>query len=303
MTKKTFKLGTRGSKLALWQSRYVSAQIRAQHPHIEIEELVIKTTGDKFLDSNLFELGGKGAFLKEIEEALLDCRVDFAVHSLKDVPAFLPEGLGLVAFLPREEASDVFLSFGENHFGQLKKGSVIGTSSLRRLIQLRQIRPDLQYKDLRGNIDTRLLKLQRGEYDGIVLAYAGLKRLGLQCPMMETLPTISAVGQGAIVVEARLDDPTTRNLVRTLNDFSTAEATMAERVFMSVLGADCRVPVGCHVKLKEEKAVYRCFVAHPLGNPFVKKEGEVDRGQLIKTLAGLADEMLKLGATEWMGKK
>lgn len=245
-------IGTRGSKLALWQANWVKEKLEELYPELNVEIEKIKTTGDKILDAPLAKIGGKGLFVKEIEEALLEKRVDIAVHSMKDVPTEIPEGLHISAICRREDPRDAFISRVGDSFRDLPEGAIIGTSSLRRTVQLRAIRKDIEIKPLRGNVDTRIRKLKEGHFDGIVLALAGLKRMGLEDIITETFSEetlIPAIGQGAIGIETRRDDDFVNEIIKPLNDPLTALCVSAERAFLSVMGGGCQVPLACHARV------------------------------------------------------
>lgn len=245
-------IGTRGSKLALWQANWVKKKLEELYPDIRVEIEKIKTTGDKILDAPLAKIGGKGLFVKEIEEALLEGRVDIAVHSMKDVPTEMPEGLHISAICRREDPRDAFISREGVSFQDLPEGSIIGTSSLRRTVQLKALRRDIEIKTLRGNVDTRIRKLREGQFDGIVLALAGLKRMGFEEIITETFSEetiIPAIGQGAIGIETRVDDEFINERVKPLNDPLTAVSVSAERAFLAVMGGGCQVPLACHVRV------------------------------------------------------
>lgn len=245
-------IGTRGSKLALWQANWVKEKLEELYPEIKIEIEKIKTTGDKILDAPLAKIGGKGLFVKEIEEALLDGRVDIAVHSMKDVPTEIPKGLHIAAICKREDPRDAFLSRDGIPLKDLPEGAVIGTSSLRRTVQLKALRKDIEIRPLRGNVDTRIRKLIEGQFDGIVLALAGLKRMGFEENIAEIFSEeilIPAIGQGAIGIETRVDDEFVNDIVKPLNDPLTALCVSAERAFLSVMGGGCQVPLACHAKV------------------------------------------------------
>jgi hydroxymethylbilane synthase len=245
--KKDITIGTRASKLALWQANHVKALLEEQfQANVTLKK--ISTKGDRILDRSLMDIGGKGLFLKEIEDALLVGEVDIAVHSMKDVPYELPEGLVITAILPRENPHDAFVSSRFKAFEDLPNDAVIGTTSLRRVEQLKQMNPNLKFKDLRGNVDTRLAKLQAGEYDAIVLACAGLKRLGLQEHICQELRIVPAVGQGAVGIECREMDDELVKMVSALNDAKTKDCVDLERYFLAQIEGDCKTPVGCHVK-------------------------------------------------------
>lgn len=244
------RIGSRGSKLALWQAQWVQQQIQAHHPGDAVEIEVIKTTGDRITDVPLGAIGVKGLFTKEIEEALLERRVDLAVHSLKDMPTDLPHGLALIAVSARELPNDAFVGQSPGaSLSTLPAGAMVGTSSLRRRCQLQHLRPDVRVVDLRGNVDTRLRKLDSGGLDGILLAAAGLRRLGLENRITELiLPAVMvpAIGQGALALEARADDAALPAHLSFLNSTASAQATAAERAFLRRLGGGCQVPIAGH---------------------------------------------------------
>lgn len=240
-------IGTRGSALALWQTEFVASEIKASDPCVEVEIKKIKTTGDKILDVPLAKVGGKGLFVKEIEESLLRGDVDLAVHSMKDVPTSLPSGLCIGAILKREDNRDVFISDSFGRIDELPPCASIGTSSLRRTSQLMSFRPDLKFRDLRGNIQTRLKKMRELNLDGIILAAAGVKRLGYQDSIRQYIPyelLLPAVGQGAIGVEIRISDDRIKKLVTRLSHSESCWAILAERAMMRRLEGGCQVPIG-----------------------------------------------------------
>jgi hydroxymethylbilane synthase len=240
------RIGTRGSQLALYQANWVREKVLQANPHLEVTLITIKTIGDKIQDAPLAKIGGKGLFVKEIEEALMQKKIDLAVHSIKDVPTELPEGLRLSAITKREDPRDVLISKDGTPLGNLPPGAKIGTSSLRRQAQLLHFREDFEMIPLRGNLDTRLKKLKTMNLDGIILAYAGVKRLGLQERIAETLSTevsLPAIGQGALGIETRTDDGEVKERTGFLNDPSSAIAISAERAFLRRLGGGCQVPV------------------------------------------------------------
>lgn len=244
--RKSIKLGSRGSKLALWQANHIKSIIESVH-NIDVEIIKIKTQGDKILDVALAKVGGKGLFVKELEEALIRGDIDFAVHSMKDVPVELPQGVHIAAITKREDARDAFLSKSYNAIRELPKGAKVGTSSLRRQCQLLHARPDLSVEVLRGNVETRIRKMVEGSYDAVILAYAGVKRLGLTEYVKEVFSeefSIPAIGQGALGIECRVDDEDTNNLLSTLNDEDTNYCVTAERAFLKVLQGGCQVPIG-----------------------------------------------------------
>ena len=240
------RIGSRGSPLALAQSENVRAQLVALHPGLEIEIETIRTSGDRFIDRDLSEIGGKGLFTKEIEEALIASRVDIAVHSMKDVPTWLPDGLGIFCLLEREDPRDVFISAAAGGLGGLESGAVIGTASLRRKAQILNSRPDLVVVPLRGNVQTRIEKIERGEADATLLALAGLKRLGIAegaGTVLETDEMLPAVAQGAIGIECRAEDTRVRELIAPLNHAPTLARVTAERAALAALDGSCRTPI------------------------------------------------------------
>ncbi len=258
MKKKKIIIGTRSSKLALWQAEFVKAELNRLYPDIEIELNKIKTTGDKILDVPLAQVGGKGLFVKEIEEALLGGKADIAVHSMKDVPTEFPEGLHLAVICEREDPRDALISqmqnikFKINNFQSIPKGAKIGTSSLRRACQLLSLRPDLKIEQLRGNLETRLRKLDEGRFDAIILAAAGVKRLGLEKRITEILPfeiSLPAIGQGAVGIECRIDDEFINKVIAPLNHLETAICVKAERAFLKKLEGGCQVPIAAHARI------------------------------------------------------
>jgi len=248
-------IGTRSSELALWQADYVAEQLREhyaeEYPDLVIEKKLITTKGDKVLDAPLAKIGGKGLFTKELEQAMLDGQIDMAVHSLKDMPTALPEGLTLAAITKRGGSGDAFVSHKYAHFYELPRGAKVGTSSLRRQAQLLHVRPDLQIESLRGNVLTRLKKLDNDEFDAIILAVAGLKRLGYSGQITEVLPKrimLPAVGQGALAIETRADDQEMIQAVDFLNDEQTVACAQAERSFLARVEGGCQVPVGVYAE-------------------------------------------------------
>jgi hydroxymethylbilane synthase len=284
------RIGSRGSPLALVQAREVQARL-AKATGLDparIEIKVIRTTGDAIQDRPLADAGGKGLFTKEIEEALLARTIDLAVHSSKDMPTVLPPGLVLSAFLPREDARDAFIGRAAKTLSELPAGAVVGTASLRRQALVKHLRPDAKIVPLRGNVETRLRKLEAGDFDATILAVAGLKRLGLleaATSFLEPEDFVPAVGQGAIGIETREDDDNTRTLVAALNDADTATALAAERAFLAVLDGSCRTPIGGHARVAGARIRFRGLIAKTDGS-------EV----LNVTREGRAAEAAKLGA-------
>lgn len=291
----TLRIGSRGSLLALWQAEHVKARLEAQGRVVTIR--VISTTGDRLLDRRLESVGGKGAFLKEIEEALLAHEVDLAVHSLKDVPTSLPEGLHLCAFLERADPRDALISRSGVGLDGLPSGARVGTTSLRRQAQLRARRPDLHLHDLRGNVDTRLRRLHAGDFDAILLAMAGLTRLGRATEVSEALAPevlLPAPGQGAIALECRVDDRATAAAAAGLHHVPTAQAVQAERAFLSALGGGCNVPLGAFAEPHAAGLRLRALVAREDGS--IVLHGERTGADPVPLGQGLAEELLACGA-------
>lgn len=294
------RVGTRGSPLAVRQTGWVAAELRAANPGLEIEIHRIKTSGDRIQHRSLAEVGGKGLFIKEIEEALLAGRVDVGVHSMKDLPAALPDGLEIVAVPPREDARDVLVSSFGGGLDGLRRGMRIGTGSLRRTALIRHARPDLEVVALRGNVETRLRKWRSGEVDAVVLAQAGLHRLGIQLPEAQPLPAqafIPAIGQGALALEA---SPENRwwPMLHAFDDPSTATATRAERAFLSALGGDCTTPVAAHAVPEGEALWLVAMIADPAGSGLVRGERRGARSEAEAIGRDLAEELLGRGGRE-----
>ncbi len=293
------RIATRQSPLALWQANHVKALLQDAHTDLKVELLPLTTSGDRWQEQSLAKAGGKGLFVKELEEALLEDRADLAVHSMKDVPARQPAGLSLCAFLAAEDPRDAFVSARFSSLEALPKNAVVGSSSLRRASQLLALRPDLKVRDLRGNVGTRLKKLDAGEFDAILLACAGLKRLGLQARIAEALDPqrfIPAVGQGIIGIECRDGDKSTRKLMRALNDSVSATRLAAERALNEGLGGNCNVPVAGHALLKSGRVNLTGLVASPDGQNLVRAtlEGAAADAEMIGRT--LAQQLLTMGA-------
>lgn len=271
-------VATRKSALALTQARAFLATLKAAHPGLEIEELHVTTTGDRVQDRALSQIGGKGLFIKEIEEALLAKQADIAVHSLKDVPAELAPALTIGCIPMREDARDVLISHDGRPFAALAQAANVGTSSLRRIVQLAALRPDLEFQPLRGNVDTRLRRCQEGAYAAIVLAYAGLRRLGLGDRVSEVLDPsicIPAIGQGALAIEQRAGDERVFDLLRPLHHGQTALCVSAERGVMVAVEGSCQVPVAAHAVQSGDKLKVVCMLAEPDGSKLRRRELEV----------------------------
>jgi hydroxymethylbilane synthase len=296
------RVGTRGSTLAMWQAKYVASLIETKHSDIQIELVKIKTTGDKILDAPLARIGGKGLFTKEIEEALLDGRVDLAVHSMKDLPTELPEGLKLGAIMEREDPRDAFISRDGRLLDQLEKGEKIGTSSLRRQAFLLNIYPDIDIVSIRGNVDTRLRKVESEDLAGIMLASAGVRRMGFEdriTTYMQPEIMIPAIGQGALGIEIRADDSRVEPIVSELNHETTATCILVERAFLQRMGGGCQVPLAAHAQIENDSMTVRTAVVHPNGSPMMREQYS---GPMQKASLGsqLADTLLSQGADKIM---
>ncbi|MBI5016452.1 MAG: hydroxymethylbilane synthase [Deltaproteobacteria bacterium] len=297
--KGSLKIATRKSQLALWQANWVKGELERRNPELSVELVRIVTKGDKILDVPLAQVGGKGLFVKEIEDALLDGRADLAVHSMKDVPTELPPGLHLAVICEREDPRDAWFSRTGVAFRQVHTGARVGTSSLRRQTQLKAQRPDLVFENLRGNVDTRLRKLQEGEYDAIVLAAAGVKRLGLAGHVTEFLGTevtLPAIGQGAVGIECRVDDPAVNAVIEPLRHRETWTAVLAERAFLGTLEGGCQVPIAAFAEVSGGEVWLRGLVGSLDGSVVVRGErrgGPIDAEALG---VSLAEELLDRGA-------
>jgi hydroxymethylbilane synthase len=303
--KKTIKIGTRGSQLALWQANWVKSALVQHHPEIEVGIEIIKTTGDKILDVPLAKVGGKGLFVKEIEEALLNGRVDLAVHSMKDMPADVPEGLCIGAVPKRETPNDILISKNGKALCDLPAGARIGTSSLRRAAQILAIKPDFTIVPLRGNLDTRIKKLQSDQLDAIVLAAAGVKRLNLADKITQYLDVklmIPAVGQGALCIEIRDNDPDIESLVSCLDHLETNRVVTAERAFLKRLEGGCQVPVAAHGEIKDSMLNLSGMVAELDGSAVIKHKvsGPVSQSEQIGI--NLAERLIDMGGGEILAK-
>ncbi|HEX8747557.1 MAG TPA: hydroxymethylbilane synthase [Pyrinomonadaceae bacterium] len=303
-------IGSRGSRLALWQANWVKDSLMSRHEALEVRIEIIKTSGDMMRDVPLVTIGGKGAFTKEIEEALLDGRIDLAVHSLKDLPTILPQGLQLSAISEREDARDALILRADSasesaSLESLPHGAVVGTSSQRRMAQLRYLRKDIQIKDLRGNVDTRLRKLDEGGYDAIILASAGLRRLGYGHRISQAIPTesiLSAVGQGALAVETRADDARTIRFVEPLNHEPTRLSCTAERALLRALGGGCQTPIAAHAVIDAGRLKLEGLVASVTGNSIVRDRLEAEPADAETAGIKLAHRLLELGATSLLSE-
>ncbi|HHC72397.1 MAG TPA: hydroxymethylbilane synthase [Thiotrichales bacterium] len=299
MSAHTLRIATRQSKLALWQANHVRDRLMAIHPGLEVELVTMTTKGDRILDAPLAKVGGKGLFVKELENSLLAGDTDIAVHSMKDVPMELPEGLQISVVLEREDPRDAFVCNRHASLGELPEGARVGTSSLRRRCQLAGMRPDLQILDLRGNVDTRLRKLDEGRYDAIILAAAGLRRLGWEARITETLEPetmLPAVAQGAIGIECRSDDSRVRELLAPLDHPTTHLRVRAERAFNHRLEGGCQVPIGGHAVVEHDVILLRGLVGSPDGRETVQGviSGRPGDGEELGRV--LAEDLLSRGA-------
>jgi hydroxymethylbilane synthase len=294
------KRGTRGSALALWQANWTKSELERRWPGLAVELVPIKTTGDKILDVPLAKIGGKGLFTKEIDEALLAGRIDLAVHSLKDVPFQLPDGIDFGAIPEREDSRDAFISNGPK-LQDLPEGAAIGTSSLRRQVQLRHRFPALKLVTLRGNVDTRLRKLASGEFDGIILAAAGLKRLGHEQLITQILDDdimLSAVGQGALGIACRAGDAATRNTLQALDHPPTRTAVTAERGLLRALGGSCQVPVAGRARLAGDRLTIKGLIASLDGSRVICEELAGKAARPAELGLELGQKLLSMGAGE-----
>jgi len=299
MTNSLIRIATRKSPLALWQAEYVSDRLRHHHPGLEIELIKMTTQGDKILDTPLAKLGGKGLFVKELENGILEGTADIAVHSMKDVPVELPEGLHLPVICEREDPRDAFVSNQHETFYSLPQGARVGTSSLRRQCQLKAERPDLEILDLRGNVNTRLSKLDAGNYDAIILAAAGLIRLKMEDRITERLsPELSlpAIGQGAVGIECRMDDPRINALIKPLHHLETAHRITAERAMNARLNGGCQVPIAGFAELSHDALLLRGLVGAVDGREIIRAEiaGPIENAQEMGEV--LAEDLLARGA-------
>ncbi len=299
MTISKLRIATRKSALAMWQAEHVKARLEALHPGLEVELLAMSTKGDKILDVPLAKVGGKGLFVKELESAMLEDRADIAVHSMKDVPMEFPEGLGLAVISEREDPTDAFVSNKYTNFDDLPEGAVVGTSSLRRRCQISERRPDLKVDWLRGNVNTRLAKLDNGEYDAIILASSGLKRLGFHDRISTTIDdTISlpAAGQGALGIECRLADVDIIELIKPLTHEPSQTCVTAERAMNRRLEGGCQVPIAGYAVLEGDQLFVRGLVGEPDGSRILREEVRGPADQAEQLGIQLAEALLAQGA-------
>ncbi|MCE2573090.1 hydroxymethylbilane synthase [Motilimonas eburnea] len=299
MAIKTLRIATRKSPLAMWQAEYVKAALEAIHSDLNVELIPFVTKGDIILDTPLAKVGGKGLFVKELEHAMLAGEADIAVHSMKDVPMEFPEGLGLTTICEREDPRDAFVSNHYQRIEDLPAGAVVGTSSLRRQCQLRASRPDLTVKDLRGNVNTRLAKMDAGEYDAIILATAGLLRLEMHeriASFISPEQSLPAVGQGAVGIECRLDDHETIALLAPLDHPETRTRVLAERAVNNTLEGGCQVPIGSYAELEGDQIYLRALVGSPDGSTMLHREIRGASQDAEKLGVELANTLLDAGA-------
>jgi hydroxymethylbilane synthase len=299
------RIATRRSPLALWQAEHVATLLKTAHPGLTVELVKMVTQGDKILDTPLAKIGGKGLFVKELEHGMLNNLADIAVHSMKDLPALLPDGLKIGAILSREDPRDAFVSNNFASIAALPQGAVVGTSSLRRQCQLLALRPDLHIKSLRGNVNRRLQKMDDGEYDAIVLAAAGLIRLGLESRIKLSIPVntmLAAVGQGAIGIECRSQDTSTQALIDCLHDPVTASRVNAERAMNFTLEGGCQAPIAGHAKITDGTLRLHGLVAEPDGSVIITEqlEGPVEDAEIIGTTVG--KRLLAAGAQQILAR-
>ena len=299
MPKKTLRIATRKSPLALWQAEHVRDLLRETHSGLKVELVRMSTQGDKVLDSPLAKIGGKGLFVKELEEGLLNGGADLAVHSMKDVPVELPAGLHLPVICEREDPRDAFVSRRYASLDELPQGARVGTSSLRRQCQIKARRPDLNILNLRGNVNTRLSKLDAGDFDAVILAAAGLLRLGFAeriTAYLDTSVSLPAIGQGAVGIESRRDDPEVNELIAVLDHAPTHIRVSAERAMNHRLEGGCQVPIAGHAVLEDDALILRGLVGYPDGSRVIRGEIRGDPGEAVKLGTTLAEQLLERGA-------
>ena len=300
------RIGTRKSQLALWQAEYVRTRLLAAHPALRVELVKMTTEGDRILDRSLATVGGKGLFTKELEVGLMDRRVDIAVHSMKDVTVTLPEGLHIRAICPREDPRDAFVSARYRTLTELPAGARVGTASLRRQSQLRALYPALTVVELRGNVNTRLARLDAGDFDAIVLAAAGLKRLGFEARIAGLLDGerhLPAVGQGAVGIECRIDDSEVNALLAALDDPATHTCVRAERALNARLQGGCTVPIGGYAEIHGEALHIRGFVGAVDGSRVLRAHAHGPAGEPEPIGAACADDLLRQGAAQLLGRR
>lgn len=294
-------IGTRGSQLALWQANHIKSEIEKHFPELDVELSIIKTTGDRITDRPLAMVGGKGLFVKEIESALLNNDIDLAVHSMKDMPGQLPEGLIIGAVPERENPFDVLISKDNKPLKDYETGAKIGTSSLRRASQIKHVRPDVEIESIRGNLDTRIKKLQAGDYDAIVLAAAGLRRLGQENVISEYLDDtvmIPAVGQGALCIETRENDPDIQQIMDKLDHSDTRTCVSGERAFLKQIEGSCHIPVACYGKMTDGGVELIAVVASEDGKTLIREQVTTPVDRVESAGRKLADQVLESGGKQ-----
>ncbi len=301
----TIRIATRNSPLAVWQAEFVRGKLLQYHQDLQVEVIGMTTRGDQLLDSPLAKIGGKGLFVKELENALLEKRADIAVHSMKDVGVIFPEGLGLSCIMARHNPFDAFVSNHYQTLSELPENAVVGTCSLRRVCQLKKHYPHLQFKDLRGNVNTRLAKLDNGDYDAIILAVAGLERLGLAeriASVIEPEISLPAIAQGSLGIECRLDDETTKQFLAPLADTQNTICATAERAVNERLNGSCQTPIAAYAELSGKQIYLRALIGEPDGSVmlYAEKTGHIDEARAIGL--AVADNLLAQGAKEILDK-
>ena len=301
--RKKIVIGTRSSKLALWQADYVAECLKEEYPGLEVEMKLMTTKGDKILDAPLAKIGGKGLFTKELEQEMLEGGIDLAVHSLKDMPTEVPEGLVIAAITKRADPGDAVVSLKYGHFADLPQGAKVGTSSLRRKAQLLHARPDLNIQDLRGNVNTRLRKLEEENFDAIVLAVAGLTRLGFKDRIAEVMPReimLPAVGQGALAIEARGDDAEILEMLAFLNDEDMVACAKGERAFLAKVEGGCQVPVGVYGSVEQDELQLEAVIASLDGARLYRDRLTGNKSEAEELGGELAEKLLAAGGLEIM---
>lgn len=302
---KQLRIATRSSPLALWQAEEVTRRLKALYPNLDIQLVKMTTKGDQILDAPLAKVGGKGLFVKELEVGMLAGEADIAVHSMKDVPVEFPEGLELALIMEREDPRDAFVSNNFDNLSSLPKGAVVGTSSLRRQTQIRERYPDLKIDWLRGNVNTRLKKLDDGDYDAIILAAAGLKRLGFNERIrscLEPEESLPAIGQGAIGIETRSDDEAVKQLIAPLGDVDTTLRVSAERAMNATLNGGCQVPLAGYAVLEGDQLFMRGLVGEPDGSRVLRAEIRGPAKDAVDLGVKLAQDLLAQGAGEILSR-
>lgn len=301
MSARVLRIATRKSPLALWQAEEVARRLAEVHSGLSCELVTLSTQGDRILDTPLARIGGKGLFVKELESALLSGEADIAVHSMKDVPVELPAGLHLPVILAREDPRDAFVSRRHARLSELPKGARVGTSSLRRRCQLKATRPDLEVLDLRGNVNTRLRRLDHGDFDAIVLAAAGLIRLGLVERIRHLIAPedmLPAIGQGAIGIECRQNDDAVLDLLRPIDDADTQARLTAERALNAKMGGSCQIPIAAYAELHRDELFLRALVGDPDGERVLRAQAKAPRSEAASLGVGVAELLIDAGAAE-----